>query len=47
MTEEFIGILEELLGIFHTRISLKEEWIRSAPGRFMGNTYNGLSQQRK
>jgi hypothetical protein len=31
MTEEFIGILEELLGVSRTKISLKEEWTRSAP----------------
>lgn len=31
MTEEFIGILEEFLGISHTKISLKEKWTRSAP----------------
>jgi hypothetical protein len=31
MTEEFVGILEDLLGVSHTKISLREEWTRSAP----------------
>ncbi|KAJ5414878.1 hypothetical protein N7509_000212 [Penicillium cosmopolitanum] len=34
MTEEFVGILEELLGVTRTNISLKDEWTRSAPENF-------------
>lgn len=30
MTEEFIGILEDFLGVSHTKISIKEEWTKSA-----------------
>lgn len=38
MTEDFLAVLESALGVQHTKISLKEEWQRTAPEELRSKT---------